>query len=137
MAFDTRFMREPSAWANECSNRVIGAAIAVHRKLGPGFLEATYEEALAMELEARQIAFARQHPIVVRYNNVPIAEHRIDLVVEEVLVVELKSVMELNPIFFAQTRAYLAAAGLDLGLLINFNVRQLREGLHRVVWTIS
>lgn len=129
-------MREPSAWANECSNRVIGAAIAVHRKLGPGFLEAAYEEALAIELAARQIAFERQHVIVVRYNDVPIAEHRIDLLVEEVLVVELKSVIDLSPIYFAQTRAYLAAAGLELGLLINFNVRQLREGLNRVVWTI-
>jgi GxxExxY protein len=115
---------------------VIGAAIEVHRKLGPGFLEATYEEALAMELEARQIAFERQHTIIVRYNDVPIAEHRIDLLVEEVLVVELKSVVELNPIFFAQTRAYLAAAGLELGLLINFNVRLLREGINRVVWTL-
>ena len=129
-------MREPSAWANECSNRVIGAAIAVHRQLGPGFLETTYEEALAIELSAREIAFERQHTIVVRYNDVPIGEHRIDLLVEEVLVVELKAVAELHPIHFSQTRAYLAATRLDLGLLINFNVPLLRDGLKRVVWSL-
>ncbi|MEO6776455.1 MAG: GxxExxY protein [Kofleriaceae bacterium] len=135
MELDTGHMREPSAWVNECSNRVIGAAIAVHRQLGPGFLESTYEAALALELEAREIAFERQHVIVVRYNGVPIAEQRIDLLVEEVLVVELKSLAELSSVHIAQTRAYLAAAQLELGLLINFNVPYLRDGIKRVVWS--
>lgn len=133
---DTRTMHEPSAWANECAHRVIGAAIAVHRQLGPGFLESTYEAALAIELEAREIFFQRQHIVVVRYNDVPIAEQRIDLLVEDVLIVELKTSVDLHPLHIAQTRAYLAATKLELGLLLNFNVPYLGEtGIKRVVRT--
>lgn len=115
---------------------VIGAAIAVHRKLGPGFLENLYEAALAIELERRGIAFARQHLVTVCYEGVPVGEHRIDLLVEEVLIVELKSVVEFHRLHVAQTQAYLAATKLELGLLLNFNVPYLGDtGIKRVVWT--
>ena len=133
-----RWTREPDAATDDCARRVIGAAIAVHTQLGPGFLENTYEAALAIELEQREIRFERQVPIVIHYNDLPVGEYRLDFLVEKLVVIELKAAAEVALIHVAQVRAYLAATNLELGLVLNFNVRQLREGgIKRVVRTGS
>lgn len=119
----------------ECAFKVIGAAIEVHRALGPGFLEAVYEEALCYELELRNISFLRQHPIAVQYKGRLIGEGRIDILVENCLIVELKAVDDLIGVHTSQVISYLKATGLHLGLLINFKVQVLRSGgIKRVVF---
>lgn len=104
----------------ELSGNVIAAAIAVHQSLGPGFLESIYESALCVELELRNIRYERQKLVPLEYRGHPVGEHRLDLIVEGVLVVELKAVAELEDIFFAITRSYMKAIGVDDGLLLNF-----------------
>jgi len=121
--------------ANEMSHAVIGAAIEVHRVLGPGFLEAIYEEALCMELQLRGISFARQQAIAVKYKGKIMGEGRVDLLVGGVLVVELKAVEALAPIHSVQLLSYLRATGHELGLLINFNSSVLRDGIKRIAST--
>lgn len=119
----------------ECAFKVIGAAIEVHRALGPGFLEAVYEEALCYELELRNISFFRQHPIAVQYKGRLIGEGRIDILVENCLIVELKAVDDLIGVHTAQVISYLKATGLHLGLLINFKTQILKSGgIKRVVY---
>jgi GxxExxY protein len=112
---------------------VIGAAIEVHRALGPGFLEAVYEEALAVEMELRGIPFRRQVPIALDYKGRPVGEAIVDLLVDECLIVELKAVAALGDIHVAQALSYLRAMDLRLALLINFNVSLLTSGLKRVI----
>ena len=112
---------------------VVDAALEVHRVLGPGFLESVYEQELALELRIRGVAFARQVPIGLHYKGEPIGEGRLDLLVGGRLVVELKAVEQLAPVHFAQVISYLKATGHSLGLLITFNVPQLRRGIRRVV----
>lgn len=113
---------------------VIGAAIEVHRSLGPGFLEAVYEEALCIELELQGIRFTRQAVVEVGYKGRKIGEGRLDLLVEGCLVVELKSVDVLGPLHTAQVLSYLKATGHHLALLINFNAVLLKQGgIKRVV----
>jgi GxxExxY protein len=114
---------------------VIGAAIDVHRALGPGFPEAVYERALCIELSERSIPFVEQAVVLVRYRDIPVGEARIDVLVAERLILELKSVEAYSPVHRAQVLSYLRATGLPLGLLINFNVRVLRDGIRRVVLT--
>ena len=104
----------------ELSERVIAAAIRVHRELGPGFLEVMYEEALAIELATAGIAFERQKLLPVFYREHVIGEHRLDLVVEGKLILELKAISQLEKIHFAIVRSYLKASGLDDALLLNF-----------------
>ncbi|MBA3461021.1 MAG: GxxExxY protein [Deltaproteobacteria bacterium] len=128
-------LREPAADIDELAREVIGAAIEVHRTLGPGFLEPVYEGALALELQLRGIPFARQTTIPIVYRGHVVGESRIDLLVGEKLVVELKAVDELARIHFAQAISYLRAGSFQLGLLINFNTARLKDGLRRVVWT--
>jgi GxxExxY protein len=106
-------MREADSELNQLSQRVIGAAIEVHRELGPGFLESVYEQALCQELTTRGINFERQAVVVVSYKGVPVGEARLDLLVEKRLVVELKAVEELIPIHVAQVISYLRATGLS------------------------
>jgi GxxExxY protein len=119
----------------ECAFKVIGAAIEVHRALGPGFLEAVYEEALCYELELRNIVFLRQHSIAVQYKGRLIGEGRIDILVENCLVVELKAVDDLIGVHTAQVISYLKATQLHLGLLINFKTQVLKSGgIKRVVY---
>ena len=125
--------KEPDAETNRLSNEVIGAAIEVHKVFGPGFLESVYEEALCVELKMRDITFARQTPISLNYKGHPVGEGRIDLLVGDKIVVELKTVESLSPVHTAQVISYLKAKGLQLGLLINFNVPVLRDGVKRVV----
>lgn len=122
-----------AARADSLSREVIGAAIEVHRHLGPGFLEATYEEALALELSWRDVVYRRQVPIVLNYKAQRVGTWRVDLLVSSVLVVELKSVRALNNAHRAQVVTYLKTLNLSLGLLINFNVPMLSSGVVRVV----
>jgi GxxExxY protein len=124
-----------SAELNRISGAVIGAAIEVHRVLGPGFLESVYEEALCEEFGLRQITFVRQARVDVRYKGRTIGQTRLDLVVEGAVVVELKAVDALIPVHTAQVLSYPKMRGLPLGLLINFNVTRLTAGVKRVILT--
>lgn len=124
---------EPNRRVDQLARTVIGAAIEVHRHLGPGFLESVYEEAMAVELELRGIAFERQKPVPVHYKGRDVGDGRIDLLVEKDVIVELKSADTLAPIHIAQVISYLKATTLPLGVLINFNVPILRSGIRRVV----
>lgn len=119
---------------NLLSNMTIGAAIEVHRQLGPGLLESVYEECLAYEFQSRNIAFERQKPIPVKYKDVYLdCGFRLDFLVGELIIVELKAVHELVPIYDAQVLTYLKLTGCKLGLLFNFNVPRLRTGIKRLV----
>jgi len=116
------------------SKRVIGCAIEVHRVLGPGLLESAYQRCLAHELAANGIAFVSEHPVPVQYKGMKLdCGYRVDLLVEDKLIVELKSVDQIQQIHEAQLLTYLKLAGIKIGLLINFNVTQLKKGLKRCV----
>jgi GxxExxY protein len=112
---------------------IIGCAIEVHRQLGPGLLESTYESALAVELELSKLQFQRQATYPISYKGRIIGEHRLDLLVEKAVIVEIKSVDRHNLLFEAQVLAYLKITGLRQALLINFNSRLLKEGVKRFV----
>jgi GxxExxY protein len=128
-------MQEPSSHVDELARQVIGAAIEVHRILGPGFLESVYEEALAIELTMRGIPFERQKPIVLMYKNNVVGDSRLDLLFGSLLIVELKAVETVHPIHSAQAINYLKILQLKLALIINFNVVQLKHGVKRIVLT--
>lgn len=118
---------------NELSGKVIGACIEIHRELGPGLLEGAYEECLAYELTKAGLRFARQKPLPIRYKEVQLdCGYRLDFVVEHVLILELKTVNELQPIHDAQLLTYLKLDKKPLGLLINFNVPTLTKGVKRI-----
>lgn len=104
----------------EITDRIIGAAIAVHTALGPGYLESFYEEALCIELDFRGIPYERQKPVHVRYRDRPIGDHRLDLLVEQRVIVELKAAHALDPVHFVIMRSYMKALSLQTGLLLNF-----------------
>ena len=114
-------------------HEVIGAAFEVHRALGPGYLESVYEEALCVELKMRGIVFTRQVDVAVQYKGHAVGSGTIDILVGDALVVELKAVEAFAPIHTAQLLSYLKATKHPVGLLINFNVVVLREGIKRVV----
>jgi GxxExxY protein len=119
---------------NQLSRRVIGAAIEVHKALGPGLLESAYEECLCHELAERDIAFVRQAPVAVSYKGLSLdCAYRIDVLVEDAIILELKAVGRLEPIHKAQLLTYLKLAGKTVGLLINFNVPVLKAGIVRLV----
>ncbi len=128
-----RHVIEPDAETDRLAQEVIGAAIEVHRVLGPGFLETMYEQALSVELGLREILFQCQVPVAVDYKGHSVGESRLDLLVGGKLVVELKAADQLAPIHTAQVMSYLKATGHRLGLLINFNVVRLKDGVKRVV----
>lgn len=123
---------EPDPVLNRITNDIIGAAIEVHRQLGPGLPESIYENALAIEFAARNVPFMRQMQVGVNYKGHHIGELRLDFVVAERVVVELKSVEFLAPIHKAQLLCYLRITGHKLGILINFNVPVLKEGIKRI-----
>jgi GxxExxY protein len=129
--------QEPDAALDQLAHQTIGAALEVHKVLGPGYLESVYEEALAVELAVRGLRFVRQHPLAVAYKGRRIGEARLDLLVGARLVVEVKAVDQLAPIHTAQVLSYLKMTGLQLGLLINFNVPVLKEGIRRIVLSSS
>jgi GxxExxY protein len=126
---------EPGAEVDSLANAVIGAAIEVHRTLGPGYSELVYEEALCVELRLRDIPFVRQAPVAVQYKGYEVGEGRLDLLVGRLLIVELKVVEALGPVHSAQMLSYLKATALELGLLINFSVSVLKNGIKRIVLT--
>ena len=130
-----RRRHEPDANLDEFARVVIDAAVEVHRILGPGFLESVYEQAMSVELGLRGVPFARQAPITVTYKGIAIADARLDFLVADRLVVELKACAALFPIHLAQVLSYLKASDHSLGLLINFNVLLLRQGVRRVIRT--
>ena len=113
---------------------IIGAAIEVHRALGPGLLESAYESCLTYEIAHRGLKVEQQKPLPVVYKEVSLdAGYRLDLLIEESVIVELKAVEALTPLHKAQLLSYLKLSGLKLGLLINFNVQILRNGIQRVI----
>ena len=119
---------------NEVSQAIIGAAIEVHRTLGPGLLESAYEECLSHEFSLRHIPFERQKPLPVDYKGARLdCAYRLDFLVSGMVVVEVKAIDALLPIHQAQLLSYLKLGGWKLGLLINFHVPLLREGIKRVV----
>lgn len=119
---------------NELTEQIIGAAIEVHRAPGPGLLESAYEECLCRELEIRGIAFERQRPLPVTYKGIRVeCGYRLDLLVAGRVVVEIKAVESLDSIHQAQVLTYLRLGGWQVGLLINFNVPVLKQGVKRLV----
>ncbi len=119
---------------NTITEQIIGAAIEVHKALGPGLLESAYEECLCRELDLRGVPFERQLALPVRYKGSALdCGYRLDLLVASSVVVEIKSVESLQPIHDAQLLTYLKLGGWKLGLLINFNVPLLKDGIHRRV----
>ncbi len=120
---------------NQISERIIGAAIKGHRELGPGLLESSYETCLEYELRQLGLEVARQYPVPLFYHGIAMdCGFRIDLLVERRVVVEVKAVTRLEPVFAAQVLTYLKLSGAELGLLINFNQELLRTGIHRLIW---
>jgi len=118
---------------NKVTEGIIGCAIEVHRNLGPGLLESIYENALCYELDANDIPFERQVTVPVIYKGQQLGEHRLDILVENQGIVELKAVDRMDPIFEAQLLSYLRVTGKKVGLLINFNVPVLKRGIKRMI----
>lgn len=119
---------------NQLSNVIIGAAIEVHKQLGPGLLESTYENCLVYELAQLNIPFQRQIGMPVRYKSQNLdCGYRLDILVDEKVIIELKAEKALAPIHEAQLLTYLKLSGLKLGLLLNFNVLVMKQGIRRVV----
>ena len=117
---------------NSLTEHIIGCAVTIHRALGPGLLESAYECALSIEFQTAGLQFLQQVTCPVRYRNLPIGAYRFDFLVENAVVVEVKSVERLERVFLAQVLTYMRATQVRLGLLINFNVSQLRHGIRRV-----
>ena len=116
----------------DVTDSIIRCGIAVHRELGPGLTEFSYQTSLALELDAAGIPYEREPPIVVRYRNVVVGSHRPDFVVDRKVVVELKSVANVDPVFAKQVLTYLRVTNLRVGLLLNFNVASLgSHGIRR------
>ena len=115
------------------TQRIIGCAIEVHRHLGAGLLEALYEEALAVEFGLQGLKFQRQVELPVEYKGKLIGQYRLDLLVEDAVVAEIKSVERYDPVFEAQLLTYMKLTGKQVGLLINFNSQLLKDGLKRFV----
>ena len=119
---------------DQCSKEIIGAAIEVHRYLGPGLLESTYEECLCREFAIQGLYFERQKPLGVLYKDVKLdCGYRLDIVVEGLVILELKTVDSIQPIHEAQLLTYLKLSKLNLGILLNFNVAMLKDGIKRIV----
>ncbi len=117
---------------NEISNKIIGAAIQVHRTLGPGLLESTYEACLKYELEKRGLKIQSQVGLPVIYDGIKIdLGYRLDILVDDAVIIELKAVTTITPLHEAQLLSYLKLSGKHLGLLINFNVTLLKDGIKR------
>ena len=127
-------VRSHAAEFDELSRRVIGCALEVHRLLGPGLLESTYEQCLAYELRRAEIPFRLQAPLPVEYKEIHLdCGYRVDVLVDDRLIVELKATDGFAPIHEAQLLTYMKLAGIRTGLLINFNVKRLKDGIKRMV----
>lgn len=119
---------------NELSYKVIGIALELHKKVGPGLLESAYENALAYDLEEAGLEVKQQVPLPFYYKEIKMeVGYRVDIIVENKLIVEIKSLENLAPVHFSQLLTYLKLSEKRLGLLINFNTKILKDGIHRVV----
>lgn len=119
---------------NEIAYEVVGACLDLHREVGPGLLESAYESALAYEIRQRGLDVKQQCPMPFHYKTVKMeVGYKIDLLVEDKVIIELKSVEELHPVHYAQTLTYLKLSNLKLALLINFNEKLIKNGIHRIV----
>jgi GxxExxY protein len=128
-------IRELPEETNRVTGDIISAAIEVHRLLGPGLLESVYERAMALELGLRSMQFIRQLQVPTYYKDELVGESRFDLLVANHVVVELKSIAEITDLHKKQVLAYLRAGGFEIGLLINFNVLRLVDGVRRIIAT--
>ena len=119
---------------NKLSNKIIGCAIKVHKALGPGFTEKIYNRALAYELEKNKIKLIQEKAINIRYDNVLMGQHRLDIMVENEIIVEIKAVYEINNFHLAQILSYLKATGKKLGLILNFSrsVLQIKRVVNKL-----
>lgn len=131
--FSMRLPSPLSDEAEEAMSETIGCAIAVHKALGPGFLESIYKKAMLVELAANGISYESEKAVTVRYRDVLIQGQRVDLIVRGLIVVELKAVARFDDVHRSQVISYLKTTGLRGGLLINFRVPVLKAGLHRIV----
>ena len=131
-SWDQDIELEPDPELNRITEAIIGAAIEVHRILGPGFLESVYQKALELELLRRGIPFVPQHRIIVEYKGTEVGEGWLDFLVEGKVIVEIKAVESLAPIHTAQVISYLRTTCHKLALLINFNVKLLAKGIKRI-----
>lgn len=119
---------------NQITEKIIGSAIEVHKQLGPGLLESAYEECLAHELHTNNLEFTKQQPVPIIYKDIKLdCGYRIDLLVEKQVIVELKSIDAINPVHEAQILTYMKFAQKKIGLLMNFNVLKLKDGLKRYI----
>jgi GxxExxY protein len=109
----------------ELTNKIIGCAIEVHKKLGPGFIESIYENAFIIELQRKGLQFEKQKEVTIQYDGVEVGKHRLDLIVADTIVVELKAIRNIEDIHFVIVRSYLKALGKEHGLLINFSRKVL------------
>jgi GxxExxY protein len=129
-------LRIPSPLSDELEllvTKTIGCCVAVHKELGPGLLETVYARAVRIELGLSGMTFDSERIVPISYRGVHLCNQRLDLVVQEQIIVELKSVERLNPVHRAQVVSYLRTTGLRIGLLVNFNVSAIQEGLRRVI----
>jgi len=118
---------------NAITERIIGCAIEVHRNLGPGLLESIYDKAMCYEVGRNGMKYQSQVSIPILYKGNILGDHRLDLIVEDAIIAEHKAVDRLDPVFKAQLLSYLRLTNKKLGLLINFNVPYLRDGIQRVI----
>ncbi len=118
---------------NEITEKIIGCAIKVHRNLGPGLLESIYENALCFELNQINVKYEKQLKIPIVYKGLSLGEYRLDILVENEIIVEIKAVNRYDPVFEAQMLTYLKVTGKKLGLLMNFNVPVLKNGIKRII----
>jgi GxxExxY protein len=117
----------------DLTEKIIGCAIEVHKKLGPGFLESIYENAFVIELQKQHLQVERQGEVVIKYDGVEVGRHRLDLIIDDTIVVELKAVKNVEDIHFAIVKSYLKALGKQHGLIINFSrkVLDVKRVIHR------
>ncbi len=125
---------EPNPEWNRITNLIIGAAIAVHKELGPGYFESCYENALAIEFNVRNIRFVRQASFPILYRSQQVGEGRLYFLVEDMIVLELKAIESISSLHVAQAISYVKATEKRLALIINFNVRKLVDGIRRIAY---
>ncbi len=121
------------SYLNSITDKIIGCAIEVHRNLGPGLLESIYENALCIELNNKDIEYKRQVKKEILYKGVRLGYHRIDLIIEDTIIIEIKAVDRVDKVFHAQLLSYLKITGKKVGLLINFNESTLQRGIKRMI----
>jgi GxxExxY protein len=131
---NTEYTEKNKMEINELTEKVIGCAIEVHKSLGPGLLEAAYEQCLAKELNLKGIKFETQAPLPIKYKGMELeCGYRVDFLIEKVLIIELKSLEKILDIHKAQILTYMKLSSIKVGLLINFNVKLLKNGIQRFV----